>query len=84
MALALLPLLPRLRRPNLLIPRDSAIHACLVYDGAQPNHVCYIHRFCIDMQQFDVTAEDGTSKGVDTLVFMDNGCVHNSCGYLLL
>ncbi|CAL8469147.1 g8688 [Coccomyxa elongata] len=30
-------------------------------------------QFCIDMQQFDVTAEDGTTKYVDTLVFMDNG-----------
>ncbi len=30
------------------------------------------------MQQFDVTAEDGTTKYVDTLVFMDNGCVHDS------
>lgn len=27
------------------------------------------------MQQFDVTAEDGTTRDVDTLVFMDNGCV---------
>ncbi|EIE21003.1 hypothetical protein COCSUDRAFT_56925 [Coccomyxa subellipsoidea C-169] len=30
-------------------------------------------QFCIDLQQFEVTGEDGTSKEVDTLVFMDNG-----------